>query len=69
MSLMITLLKLQPHLPEDNELNNLCVLRVYYSKLQMDLKTTKVEELRVQMETFYQEIVRLTQLKMGEIPK
>ena len=35
----------------------------------MDLKTTKVEELRVQMETFYQEIVRLTQLKMGEIPK
>lgn len=30
-----------------------------FSKLQSDLKTTKIEELKVQMETFYQEIVRL----------
>ncbi|XP_013391541.1 IQ domain-containing protein E-like [Lingula anatina] len=29
------------------------------TKLQADLKTTKVEELRLQMEAFYQEVVRL----------
>ena len=32
---------------------------IHHSKLKSDLKTTKIEEMRVQMETFYQEIVRL----------
>lgn len=34
-----------------------------YNKLHSDLKTTKVEELKMQMETFYKEIVRLNQIK------
>lgn len=34
-----------------------------YIKLQSDLKTTKVEEMRQQMEVFYQEIVRLQTAK------
>ncbi len=33
------------------------------SKLQSDLKTTKVEELRLQAEMFYKEILRLKQDK------
>ena len=34
-----------------------------FRKLQSDLKTTKVEEMRQQMEVFYQEIVRLQNSK------
>lgn len=33
------------------------------SKLQGDLKTTKIEEMKLQMEQFYREVVRLSQLK------
>ena len=38
------------------------------SKLQSDMKTTKVEELRVQMESFYAEVLRLQQLKASDAP-
>lgn len=44
-----------------------------YNKLKSDLKTTKIEELKVQMETYYQEIVRLqnykSQFQMKETAK
>ena len=35
----------------------------YCSKLQSDLKTTKVEEMKTQMDAFYQEILRLNEVK------
>ncbi|KAI0233849.1 hypothetical protein LSAT2_015937 [Lamellibrachia satsuma] len=34
-----------------------------FNKLQGDLKTTKIEEMKLQMEQFYREVVRLSQLK------
>ena len=40
-----------------------CLLFSVFSKLQSDLKTTKVEELKQQMEVFYNEIVRLQNSK------
>ena len=42
---------------------------VCFSKLQSDLKTTKVEEMKAQMEVFYQEIVRLQNSKDTGVDK
>ncbi|KAL8593279.1 hypothetical protein ACOMHN_009932 [Nucella lapillus] len=40
-----------------------------YNKLQADMKVTKVEELKIQMEALYQEIVRLQNLKSSSSTK
>lgn len=36
---------------------------IHFRKLQSELKTTKVEEMKVQLEACYHEIVRLQQSK------
>ena len=44
------------------------LLLAFDSKLQSDMKTTKVEELRIQMESFYNEVLRLQQSKSADAP-
>ena len=45
---------------------NIPALTKFYSrKLQSDLKTTKVEEMKMQLETCYKEILRLSTLKQA----
>ena len=39
-----------------------------HRKLQSDVKTTKIDELRMQMEAYYKEVVRLNQLKSVDSP-
>ncbi len=38
---------------------------IIFRKLQSDLKTTKVEEMKVQLETCYKEILRLSTAKQA----